>query len=160
MTCQYFSHNHCLSYSGVYIESSMCWIDDSLMSGNCLTGLSVVRGGFVSLSGSDITENGHMAPILIEDAHDVRDGPNLQLGVSIRGGVVEGPVKNNYTSLKSTDTSDENDDKNEWHILKGGAIRDVGSMPSWARQHLVSKLAVHIHRTWKMKNSRAWRGRT
>ena len=40
-----------------------------------------------------------MAPILIEDAHDVRDGPNLQLGVSIRGGVVEGPVKNNYTSL-------------------------------------------------------------
>ena len=80
-----------------------------------------------------------MAPILIEDAHDVRDGPNLQLGVSIRGGVVEGPVKNNYTSLKSADTSDENDDKNEWHILKGGAIRDVGSMPSWARQHLVSK---------------------
>lgn len=74
----------------------MCWIDDTLLAGNCLTGLSVVRGGFVSLSGSDITVNGHTPPILIEDAYDVREGA---LATSnIRGGVVEGPLKNNYTT--------------------------------------------------------------
>jgi len=75
--------------------------DDSLCAGNCLTGLSVVRGGFVSLSASDITENGS-TPILIEDAHDVRDAFRMRgQGISIRGGVVEGPEKNNFTSLQS-----------------------------------------------------------
>lgn len=102
---------------GVYIESSMCWIDDTLLAGNCLTGLSVVRGGFVALSGSDITENGHTSPILIEDAHDARDATNLQ-GISIRGGVIEGPVKNSYTSLQRADGK---------HIFKGGVIREGAS---------------------------------
>ena len=119
--------------TGVYIESSMCWIDDSLLAGNCLTGLSVVRGGFVSLSGSDITQNGQQAaapPILIEDAHDVRNTNNrMQQGgpVSIRGGVVEGPVKNNYTSL----LGDE-----ERHVVHGGLLRDSGTSSSWTRQSL------------------------
>ncbi|KAL7552679.1 hypothetical protein ACHAWF_015907 [Thalassiosira exigua] len=102
-------------HSGVYIESSMCWIEDSLLAGNCLTGLSVVRGGFVSLSGSDITENGHSSPILIEDAHDVRDATRLQ-GISIRGGVVEGPAKNNYTSRREND--------GDKRVFKGGFVRE------------------------------------
>ena len=85
-------------HSGVYVESSLCWIDDSLIAGNSLTGLSVVRGGFVSLSGSDITKNGHSAPILIEDAHDINDPARLN-GLSIRGGVIEGPEKNNYNTI-------------------------------------------------------------
>jgi len=100
-------------HSGVYIESSMCWVDDSLLAGNCLTGLSVVRGGFVSLSASDITENGS-TPILIEDAHDVLARTRLQGPVSIRGGVVEGPIQNNFTSLQS-------DGKKK--LFKGGVIR-------------------------------------
>ncbi|KAL9179894.1 hypothetical protein ACHAXT_007864 [Thalassiosira profunda] len=104
-------------HSGVYVESSMMWIDDCLVAGNCLTGLSVVRGGFVSLSGSDVTENGHTNPILIEDAHDVRDANRLQ-GVSIRGGVVEGPARNNYTSL-------ENDSRR--NLFQGGVVREGAS---------------------------------
>ena len=123
-----------ITSKGVYIESSMCWVDDSLLAGNCLTGLSVVRGGFVSLSGSDITENGQQAaapPILIEDAHDVRATNNrMQRGgpVSIRGGVVEGPVKNNYTSRQL--------EVDEEHLVNGGLLRDGGNSSFWARQSL------------------------
>ena len=112
----------------------MCWIDDSLLAGNCLTGLSVVRGGFVSLSGSDITENGHTAPILIEDAHDVRDATRLQ-GISIRGGVVEGPVKNNYTSLKQRRMVGNADGEETKHVSKGGVVR--GNI-SWVKSHLLA----------------------
>ena len=112
----------------------MCWVDDSLLAGNCLTGLSVVRGGFVSLSGSDVTENGQQVaapPILIEDAHDVRATTNrMQEGgpVSIRGGVVEGPLKNNYTSLRAVD--------GEKHVVNGGKLRDGGTTSLWTSQSL------------------------
>jgi len=117
----------------------MCWVDDSLLAGNCLTGLSVVRGGFVSLSGSDVTDNGQQVtapPILIEDAHDVRANTNnrMQQGgpVSIRGGVVEGPVKNNFTSRQLVD--DKND---EGHVVNGGILRGGGgTTSSWTRQFL------------------------
>lgn len=102
-------------HSGVYIESSMSFVDNSLVAGNCLTGISVVRGGFVSLSESDITENGS-TPILIEDAHDVRDASRLR-GITIRGGVVEGPNKNNYTSIRA----DENE---KVKLFRGGVVRD------------------------------------
>jgi len=124
-----------ITSKGVYIESSMCWVDDSLLAGNCLTGLSVVRGGFVSLSGSDVTENGQQAaapPILIEDTHDVRANTNnrMQQGgpVSIRGGVVEGPVKNNYTSMRL--------EVDEEHVVNGGILRGGGTSSSWMRQSL------------------------
>lgn len=83
----------------MYVESSLCWIDNSVLAGNSLTGLSVVRGGFVSLSGSDIAQNGHINPILIEDQHDLHDPTRLN-GASIRGGVVEGPQSNNYSSFQ------------------------------------------------------------
>ena len=106
---------------GVYIESSMAWIENSLLAGNSLTGLSVVRSGFVNLSACDVTENGQTAslnsdPIMIEDAHDVRDASRLQ-GISIRGGVVEGPIVNNYSSLASSDGKRQH--------YKGGVIRET-----------------------------------
>lgn len=66
-------------HSGVYIESAMAWIEDTLVAGNSLTGLSVVRSGFVNLSGSDVTENGggHEEQVMVEDLHDVRE--NVQV---------------------------------------------------------------------------------
>mmetsp|Transcript_6945 Transcript_6945/g.14961 ORF Transcript_6945/g.14961 Transcript_6945/m.14961 type:complete len:550 (-) Transcript_6945:3297-4946(-) len=103
-------------HSGVYIESSTAFLDDNLIAGNSLTGLSVVRSGFVHLSGCDITGNGHSNPILVEDAHDLRDVNRLQ-GIGISGGLVEGPTKNNFASL--TIGGDEGSSK----IVKGGPLR-------------------------------------
>ena len=83
-------------HSGVYVEGAMCWIEDSCIALNGLSGASVVRNGFLSLSGCDIaSSNSHPSqPILIEDDHDVNNG---EQGARIRGGVIEGPQKNNYT---------------------------------------------------------------
>ena len=89
---------------------------------------------------SDVTENGHQAtapPILIEDAHDVcaTNNNRMQQGgpVSIRGGVVEGPVKNNYTSRQAVDI-DDNDV--EAYVVNGGMLRGGGTSSSWTRQSL------------------------
>ena len=64
-------------HSGVYVEGAMCWIEDSCIAFNCLTGASVVRNGFLSLSGCDVAQgssNSHPSqPILIEDDHDVNN---------------------------------------------------------------------------------------
>jgi len=121
-----FSAVDWVSFVGVYIESSMCWIDDCLLAGNCLTGLSVVRGGVVSLSGSDVTENGHDSPILIEDRYDVRDAAMLNgEGISIRGEIVKGPLANNFTSLL--------DAGEKTNLFKGGVIRDGGTLLSHLR---------------------------
>ena len=87
-------------HSGVYVEGAMCWIEDSCIALNCLTGASVVRNGFLSLSGCDIaSSSSHPSqPILIEDDHDVNNPRNNgDQGARIRGGVIEGPQKNNYT---------------------------------------------------------------
>ncbi|KAK1747713.1 hypothetical protein QTG54_001676 [Skeletonema marinoi] len=76
---------------------AMCWIEDTLIASNCLTGTSVVRNGFLSLSGCDITQNtGNGHPISIEDEHDV--GNNRLQGARIRGGVIEGPSHNDYSN--------------------------------------------------------------
>jgi len=84
-------------HSGIFIEGAMCWIEDTLIASNCLTGTSVVRNGFLSLSGCDITQNtGNGHPISIEDEHDV--GNNRLQGARIRGGVVEGPRHNDYSN--------------------------------------------------------------
>ena len=106
-------------HSGVYIESSMAWIEDSLIAGNSLTGVSVVRSGFLNLSGSDITENGDgdEEQIMVEDIHDVRDQVHLNGAVSIRGGLMEGPLPNNFTSRM--------DIGNINIVYKGGKIRSV-----------------------------------
>lgn len=113
---------------GVYIESSIAWVEDTLIAGNSLTGLSVVRNGFVSLSGSDITENGNARAeqIMIEDAHDVSD--RLQGVISVRGGVVEGPLANNYVSRV---------DDNDSNVYKGGKIRSV---PHCVKEPMASSL--------------------
>jgi len=84
-------------HSGIFIEGAMCWIENTLLASNCLTGTSVVRNGFLSLSGCDITQNtGNGHPISIEDEHDV--GNNRLQGARIRGGVVEGPRHNDYSN--------------------------------------------------------------
>mmetsp|Transcript_5324 Transcript_5324/g.8158 ORF Transcript_5324/g.8158 Transcript_5324/m.8158 type:complete len:511 (-) Transcript_5324:2443-3975(-) len=86
-------------HSGIYIEGAMCWIEDTLIASNCFTGTSVVRNGFLSLSGCDIAQNsGNGHPISIEDEHDV--GNNRLQGARIRGGVVEGPRHNDYSNSK------------------------------------------------------------
>ena len=108
-------------FPGVYVESSICWVDDSLLAANSLSGISVVRSGFVSLSGSDITENG-VAPYLIEDMYDVVDAARLHgEGVSIRGGLVEGPQMNNFASIYAPAGKNTK-------LFKGGAIRDGGTL--------------------------------
>ena len=104
----------------------MCWIEDSLLAGNCLTGLSVVRGGFVSLSACDVTENGHSRPIMIEDQHDVFNQNALQSalqGATIRGGVVEGPIKNNYNP-----TYHQSNGEHDKVVFKGGMWRGISDI--------------------------------
>ena len=85
-------------HSGIYTEGAMCWMEDSLIASNCFTGLSVVRNGFVSLSGCDLPASGNRVghPISIEDDHDVLN--NRLQGARIRGGVVEGPRPNDYSN--------------------------------------------------------------
>ena len=82
-------------HSGMYVESGVALVEDSLVAGNSLTGLSVVRGGVVRISGCDVTENGS-DPILVEDAFDF--DRSVRRNTRIQGGVLEGPVANNYTS--------------------------------------------------------------
>jgi hypothetical protein len=115
-------------HSGVYIEGAMCWIDDTLIASNCLTGTSVVRNGFLSLSGCDITENGANGhPIAIEDEHDV--GNNRLQGARIRGGVVEGPRQNNYSNSKRYQEK-----------LRDGAAFSYGLMAPMAEEELLNLL--------------------
>ena len=97
----------------------MAWIEDSLIAGNFLTGVSVVRSGFLNLSGSDVTENGggQEEQIMVEDIHDVRDQVHLNGGVSIRGGLMEGPLPNNFTSGMNADNINM--------VYKGGKVRSA-----------------------------------
>ena len=57
-------------HSGIYVESTGAVIVNSLMAGNSLTGLSVVRGGSAKLKDCDILENGS-EPLTIEEANDL-----------------------------------------------------------------------------------------
>jgi hypothetical protein len=81
-------------HSGMYVEAGRAFVEDSLVAGNFLTGLSIVRGGGVIVSGCDITENGSDA-ILVEDA--VEHDPTL-LRNRRPIGIEEGPARNNYSS--------------------------------------------------------------
>lgn len=80
-------------HSGMYVEAGRALVENSLLAGNSLTGLSIVRGGGVIISGSDVTLNGS-DPILVEDGIDL--DPSLQNRRPI--GVEQGPVPNNYSS--------------------------------------------------------------
>ncbi len=79
-----------------------------------------MRGGFVSLSGSDVTENG-MSPFLIEDMYDARDAARLHGEGGIRGGLVEGERLNNFSSLHHSSGDGVN-------LFKGGVIRACGTL--------------------------------
>ncbi len=72
-------------HSGMYVESAMCFVQNSLIAGNSLTGLSVVRGGHAKLSQCHIIDNGSEA-LTFQDDHDVFLGfdPGRFM---IRGGV-------------------------------------------------------------------------
>ena len=81
-------------HSGMYIETASCLVEDTLIAANSLTGLSVVRGGSVRLSGCDVLSNG-ADPVSVEDAHDMLRGIAGGGGdLAVRGGVAEGPISN------------------------------------------------------------------
>lgn len=85
-------------HSGVYVEAGRAFVENTLVAGNSLTGVSIVRGGGVMISGSDVTENGS-EPILVEDSFEGLG----RARVSRRPlGVEEGPAKNTY-SRRSND---------------------------------------------------------
>jgi hypothetical protein len=79
-------------HSGVYVEAGRAFIENSLVAGNSLTGVSIVRGGGVMISGCDVTENGSEA-ILVEESFETRGEVNRR-----PIGVEEGPAKNTYSS--------------------------------------------------------------
>ena len=81
-------------HSGMYVEAGRAFVENSLVAGNSLTGLSIVRGGGVIISGCDVTENGS-DPILVEDAFEFdRSARRHRRPI----GVEEGPARNNYSS--------------------------------------------------------------
>ena len=81
-------------HSGMYVETARAIIHDSMISGNSLTGLSVVRQGTVQLSGSDLTENG-AEPVTVEDIPPFGHWGNELMS---RGGIFFGPAPNNFTN--------------------------------------------------------------
>lgn len=44
-------------HSGIYVEAADMVLEDSLISGSCLTGITAVRGGRVALTGCDLADN-------------------------------------------------------------------------------------------------------
>ena len=44
-------------HSGIYVEAADMALEDSLISGSCLTGITAVRGGRVVLTGCDLADN-------------------------------------------------------------------------------------------------------
>lgn len=105
-------------HSGMYVEAGRALVENSLVAGNSLTGLSIVRGGGVIISGCDVTENGS-EPILVEDGMGLEPPGPLQNRRPI--GVEQGPVRNNYSS-RSVDLPSLQD---AMHCLVdfGGTIR-------------------------------------
>jgi len=93
-------------HSGMYVETGNAIVDDSLLAGNSLTGLSVVRGGTVKLSSCDITENG-AEPVTIEDAHDMHMGIDERGLIAIRGGVRD-MGGNNYENVALSSRTSRN----------------------------------------------------
>jgi len=90
-------------HSGIYVEGTIgVVIDDSLLAGNSLTGLSVVRGGVTALKNCKIMENGAI-PVgleepadalflgLQEDDRDAIRGNLNDLGGNILGQAVPNP---------------------------------------------------------------------
>ena len=73
-------------HSGVYVESTGSIIDNCLLAGNSLTGLSVVRGGSVKVKGSDLIDNGD-EPLTFEEMNDMLLDLQPEFLPLIRGGI-------------------------------------------------------------------------
>ena len=65
-------------HSGLYVEAAKVEIKNTLLAGNCLTGISVVRHGCVHICGCDVTANGQAPIVFFEsppnDNHDGQGG--------------------------------------------------------------------------------------
>jgi hypothetical protein len=53
----------------MYVEAGIVMVENSLMAGNSLTGLSIIQGDVICITGCNVTENGSN-PIIVEDALD------------------------------------------------------------------------------------------
>ena len=73
-------------HSGIYVEASNVVLDNSLVAGSCLTGLTAVRGGGVTLSGCDFAENGSEA-ISTEDSFLAERAALNEVEEDMEGGV-------------------------------------------------------------------------
>lgn len=61
-------------HSGLYVEAAKAEIKDTLLAGNCLTGISVVRHGCVHICGCDVTTNGQEPIVVFDSPNDNHDG--------------------------------------------------------------------------------------
>ena len=81
-------------HSGLYVEAAEAEVRNTLLAGNCLTGLSVVRNGCVHISQCDVTANG-MEPIVIfdvihEDMDESSEGGVFEYGNNFGIGMEDG----------------------------------------------------------------------
>eukprot|EP00978_Attheya_sp_CCMP212_P007662 scaffold17774_cov44-Attheya_sp.AAC.4 len=94
-------------HSGIYIETGHATIEDCLVGGNNLTGISVVRRGTVLLVESDVTENG-TEPVANEDLNDfpyLVNEVDLPFSTrSLQGGILDGSIGNNFVSRSANDS--------------------------------------------------------
>ena len=106
------------------MESGLALVQDCMVAGNSLTGLSVVRGGRVHLLSCDVTENG-TDPIAIEDTYvNTIDLGNI-IDHQPRGGVYIGNNDNNFESISHHLAG--NDDNNKYIIVHGSRVRQTNS---------------------------------
>lgn len=94
-------------HSGVYVEAGMAVVQDSSLQNNSLTGVSVVRGGWMRLSGNWLAQNG-AGGYLVDDP--------LLLGEERGGGLVEGPKPNVISERSATTTTPHR------RLLQGGPL--------------------------------------
>ena len=116
-------------HSGIYVENAAAAIDNCLISGNSLSGISVVRQGTVRISDCDITENEGGEPVLTQDQGD-QDQDDLR-ELSTLGGVLFGPLPSNsmplaeasLSSMSSDDGSSSSETAASPAIVFGGLFR-------------------------------------
>lgn len=93
-------------HSGIYIESTLSIIQNTLMAGNSLSALSVVRGGSSNVKDCDLIENGS-DPAMVQEINDafLQTHPDFQnmIGGSITdlGGNILGHPVHNPRSLET-----------------------------------------------------------
>jgi hypothetical protein len=73
-------------HSGIYVESTKAIIENTMMAGNSLSALSVVRGGSSKLRDCDLIENG-AHPLMVEEVNDVFLQMQPEFQNFIRGGI-------------------------------------------------------------------------